>query len=473
MRGPVRLFAGRRLPPTAEEIAGLVRVAQLDEVVEVVALPDLHLKPQLESPSSTAVATRDAIVLGLSSPSPGCGMALALTPLGEAEVTPSRLDRLFDHLARRLTPDRDAPSLSPGELEAVLLRGAAAAVERFDLDPALLEAVEGQGDALAWVAPDAGDEDVLVTIPPDFLPLAAREFGMIGRGNHFFEVQVVEELLEPTVAARWGVQRGQVVAMYHADSGHLGAYLGRLYAHRRKNTWAGRLREWRYKAAFHRARAHSPGELWRRGHYYFVPRRFTPIPTDGPEAQECLRALAAATNYAFANRIAVLAVLRDALQAVWGDQMSPPTLLCDVTHNGIRPEPMNGERLWVHRHNASRALPPGHPHLAGGPFAETGQPLLLPGTNRTGSYLCVAQSGVAHSLYSVDHGAGRSAVRLGREEPHNGHVTRLYHYRQGFVSALPHISNTGVDEVLAILRRADLAQPVARLRPLAVLKDNC
>jgi RNA-splicing ligase RtcB len=164
----------------------------------------------------------------------------------------------------------------------------------------------------------------------------------------------------------------------------------------------------------------------------------------------------------------VLAALRDAMRAVWGDAPSGPALLWDAPHNSIRRETISGQELWVHRHNAARVeIPSKMPD--GSPFARTGHPVLLPGCDRTSSYLCVAGEGATSTLYSVDHGAGGPALALGRplEEPA---TTRLYTYKEGVAGTRRHLSDDGVNRMLQVLRRHDITQPVVRLRPLAVLK---
>ena len=97
--------------------------------------------------------------------------------------------------------------------------------------------------------------------------------------------------------------------------------------------------------------------------------------------------------------------------------------------------------------------------------------MLLPGTDRTSSYLCVAGEGAAHSLHSAGHGAGRSALQLGRPLRDNA-ATRLYTYENGLTEIRPHLSDDGLEKVLAVLQAHDIARPVARLRPLAVLKGQ-
>jgi len=468
---PVHLFSSQGVGLSPAVLAAIERIAELPAAVQVVALPDLHIKSRLETPSSTATALRDAIALGLSSPSPGCGMALAVTPLGANDLSEGRLDELFAYLARRLPIDRTGHTPFVQDVRPLLMNGAIEALDHYNLDLHILPAFERDGNAFRALPTGWPVDDALATVPEMLLPLAAQEFGGIGRGNHFLEVQVVEEVLDPALAGAWGLQPEQVVVMYHADSGRLGAAVGRFYAFRRKNTWRGRWMEARYKTRFHLSRARSVGEGFRRAAYYFAPRHHSVMPADSPLAREALLALAAATNYAFANRVAILAALRDGLRVVCGSQLPAPNLLYDVTHNGIQSEQIDEQMMWVHRHNASRALPPGHPELAHTPFSATGQPLLLPGTNRTSSYVCAARPGSAASLYSVDHGAGRTAARLGRELPRAPGVTRLYDYRQGFSGQQAHLSDHGLQEVLDVLERSDLATPVVRLRPLAVLKD--
>jgi len=462
----IHVLDSDRLSPTEQEMTALARIAKLDDVVQVVALPDLHYKPKLETPSSTAVATRNSIMLGLSSPSPNCSMALARTSLFLNDLNDDRLDALFADLAQRLPLQPQNRTLSLSEMSDVMLKGGAAAVERYQLDPSTLQYMDQQGNAIP--PENANIEQVMEAVPRVLQELGGRRFALIGKGNHFLELQVVDDVLDEKVAASWGISQGQLVVMYHADSGYLGAFLGRLYAHRKKNTWQGRLLEWKFKLPFHLTTG-RPGRLPYRTYYHLLPHRLRSIPVDSEEGQRALLALQAASNYAYANRLAVLTALREALCTIWGKNLAPTALLWDAPHNTIRQETIAEQELWVHRHNATRVVPPSA-MPAGSPFADTGQPVLLPGLERTSSYLCVAGEGAAYTLHSADHGSGRSAIQLGQSLNENT-TTRLYTYSRGLAQMVSHLSDDGIEEVLAILHMHNIARPVARLRPIAVLKE--
>jgi len=126
----------------------------------------------------------------------------------------------------------------------------------------------------------------------------------------------------------------------------------------------------------------------------------------------------------------------------------------------------------VHRHNASRAYPASR--MAHHPiFGKIGQPLLLPGTNRTSSYLCVAGEGARNSLYSVSHGAGSNikhfvANGVSGRDPQD-RVTLRFDYSGNGPTQVEQLDDRGVDDTLGILAAHDVIRPVARLRPFAVL----
>jgi RNA-splicing ligase RtcB len=177
-----------------------------------------------------------------------------------------------------------------------------------------------------------------------------------------------------------------------------------------------------------------------------------------------------AMNYGFAFRLSTYASLRTLLRQTFGP--TEATLVVDSPHNSIYEEELDGQVAIVHRHNAARAFPAQRlrDHSV---FGRTGQPLLLPGTSRTSSYLCVAAEGAATSLYSAAHGAGSNVKRfadlgLSGRDP-QARTTLRFRYSNSSPTPVPQLDDRGVDDVLEALARNDVLRPVARLRPFAVL----
>ena len=178
---------------------------------------------------------------------------------------------------------------------------------------------------------------------------------------------------------------------------------------------------------------------------------------------------AAGMNYGFAFRLAIYAGLQRIAADVFGG--SPGALVVDSPHNSIYEEQVAGQRAVVHRHNSCRAYP-AELMPTGTVFAETGQAVLVPGTHRTSSYLCVG-AGSATALHSASHGAGTVVsdfANRGISKPDpRGRSTLRFRYADTAPASAAQLDDAGVNEVLSVLAGGGLVRPVARMRPLAVL----
>jgi RNA-splicing ligase RtcB len=210
-------------------------------------------------------------------------------------------------------------------------------------------------------------------------------------------------------------------------------------------------------------------ELRLRRSLYFT-RPYPPVDREGAEGERLLLANAMAMNYGFAFRLSTYASLKALLDRAFGPTDS--RLVVDSPHNSMYEEELDGESVIVHRHNAARAYPASrmrdHPI-----FAKTGQPILLPGTHRTSSYLCVAGDEADASLYSASHGAGANVKQfvergLSGRDP-SGRATLRFDYASAEPTSVPQLDDRGVDDVIDVLSDHRIVRPVARLRPFAVL----
>jgi tRNA-splicing ligase RtcB len=280
------------------------------------------------------------------------------------------------------------------------------------------------------------------------------QLGSLGSGNHFLEVQVVEAIHDPVVAAAFGLEAGQVTVMIHCGSRGLGHQVCSDHVQA-------------MLAAMSNHRIEVPD------------RQLACAPVDSPEGRAYLGAMAAAANYGRANRHLLAEASRDAFAEATGRHRLK--LVYDVSHNLAKLEThqLDGQPrlLCVHRKGATRALPPGHPDLPAD-LEAAGQPVLVPGSMGTASWVLAGVPG-GEAFWSACHGAGR---RLSRHQAlREVHAPQL---RADLARAGVEVradSNRGlaeetpaaykdVDEVVTTCEQAGLARRVARLRPVGVIK---
>jgi tRNA-splicing ligase RtcB len=466
-RPPPRVFESSDAPADAV-VLGLLgdRLAGADLLAAPVVLPDFDQKRSMEMPSSIAVATRGMIRPTLTSSSVNCGMALialdADTP-GVAAIT-----RFYEAVRGRFPhPATRRRDLSAGEVIGAAEDGGVFAADRYGVDPANLSRMEKDGriDLGAY----GGIGRLERELPWVVVQLARMRFGTIGPSNHFVELQRVEEVFDQAAADLLGVRQGQLTLQYHGGGGVLAGQLGRLFGRRRKVARTVRAEMLVTKPLFHLASARSLAELRLRRALYFSGGA-APVDADGAEGSRLLLANAAAMNYGFAFRLATYASLCEFATRVFGARGG--RLVVDSPHNSIYEERIDGQRAILHRHNSCQAYPASR--MAGHPvFGVTGQAILLPGTNRTCSYLCVAEEGSGASLWSACHGAGTMiddfvARGLSGRDPQR-RTTLRYNYRGSAPELVSQLDDKGVDEALGILQGHGIARPVARMRPIAVL----
>jgi tRNA-splicing ligase RtcB len=200
------------------------------------------------------------------------------------------------------------------------------------------------------------------------------QLGSLGGGNHFIELQECEDT-------------GTLFVQVHTGSRGFGHGLATNYFELAKDERAER----------------GDADLTDVDLGYFTP--------DSRYFGDYLNAVAAGGNYAIVNRLVIFEQIADAFRRVFREDLE---LVYEISHNLVQAEdhPVYGE-VWAHRKGATRALPGGHPALAGTIWQDTGHPILIPGSNRDRSYILMPEPGAVKSGYSVNHGAGR---RLSRGE---------------------------------------------------------
>ncbi len=454
MRVPGVVFISRALLPDPEQDKSLqqvVNVATLPGIVEAsYAMPDMHWGYGFPI---GGVAATDIDAGGVVSPGGvgfdiSCGVRLlAARDVDRHQISPhlARLmDRLGDVIPRGAGTGGVWTMQSRAQLEQVLLGGARYAVEQGHGVQRDLDRCEDFG-TVAGADPDQ--------VSTRAVQRGLGQVGSLGSGNHFLEVQAVDTVYDPAAAAAMGLHQDQVCVMIHCGSRGLGHQICTDHVR-----------------AMDKAMAN---------YGISVPdRQLACAPVHSPEGKAYVGAMAAAANYARANRQLLAEATRRAFESIVGTTLD---LVYDVSHNlaKIETHVVDGvpRTLCVHRKGATRALPPGHPDLPAD-LAETGQPVLIPGTMGTGSYVLAGVPDGA-AFHSTAHGAGRirsrhQAARLvhGRDLrdrlERQGILVRGASWR-GLAEETPD-AYKDVDIVAEISERAGLARRVARLVPLGVVK---
>jgi tRNA-splicing ligase RtcB len=446
MRVPARVFADAELFEAIERdgsLEQLANVATLPGIVDAaLAMPDVHQGYGFPVGGVAAMELPDGVV------SPGgvgydinCGVRLLALPLTETELG-RRREALVHELSRAIPAGAGKTTRRRGpDLETVLREGPVAWASEADV-----ERTESRG-ALPGADPAA-------------VSARARErgdgqLGTMGSGNHFVELQRVERILDPHAAATYGLRERQLTVLIHSGSRGLGHQICSDYVKRME-------------------------PAMRRYGIELPDRQLACAPASSPEGRAYLGAMAAAANFAWANRQAIADAVRATVAAVLGKAAAEATnQVYDVAHNVAKVERYENRELLVHRKGATRAFPAGSPDIPAA-YRDVGQPVFIPGSMGTASYVLAGEPRALElSFGSTCHGAGRSLSRTSARKRIGGAELRRDLETRGIVVRSP--SNKGlaeeapfaykdVDRVVDVVARAGLARRVARLTPLGVVK---
>jgi tRNA-splicing ligase RtcB (3'-phosphate/5'-hydroxy nucleic acid ligase) len=462
----IALYVDERIEPDPRAVEQLERLAAAPGVVSpVVALPDIHYKGRNPAPTGAVVAVEGGLIPLAIDAGLNCGMRVHVLDAAADEMGGDTVQRLFAAVRRRVpTGWHEQPVLTDAEMQAVLEHGAAWVVDR----------AEGRGGPVARIEnggrlPAA---QVRAALPDGAWRRGRRGLGVLGGGNHFLELHVVDEVLHPH-AELLGLRAGQLLVILHSGSGVVGKTVGLFYGAR--DEWSGRRKSQflAEKVAYH---LRAGDRRTRLGH--FRAGRFRLLAEDSSEGRRLQAAMAAAANFGYANRASLGAAVEQAVAEVFGPAVTAG-LLYDVSHNMVQREEHGGRALFVHRQGASRALPPSrmtHDPL----FAVTGQPFPVPGSMGAASYICVARETAEATFYSANHGAGRvldkpEARRAFTPEAVSAQMAerRITLFKEGAAAGLAEQAPGAFKDITAVIdvmARTGIATPVVRTSPLGVLK---
>lgn len=427
-------------------------VASLPGIVgQALAMPDMHQGYGFPIGGVAAMDPATGVV------SPGgvgfdinCGVRLLSSPLSYDEVKPN-LEELVNALFKAVPTGAGKEGrlhLSSKELDAVLADGSKWAVKNGYGLKEDLERTE-DGGCLPYAIPGQVSERARKR--------GGSQLGTLGSGNHFLEVDIVDQIFDREAADAFGLFDKQVCFMVHCGSRGLG-----------------------HQVCTDFVSIMQP--VMRKFDIQIADRELACCPINSTEGENYLGAMAAAANFAFANRQCITQWIRDVVRKLYGHDTNLK-LVYDVAHNMAKYENhiVDGKemRVLVHRKGATRAFPAGRPELAK-MFQQVGQPVIIPGDMGRASYVLVGtEQALKETFGSVCHGAGRvmsrTQARKNRETKDvvaalkaRGVIAKAS-TREGLTEEVPEAYKP-IDDVIKAVKDAGLARPVARLRPIGVVK---
>ncbi len=434
----------------------VANVAFLPGIVDhSLAMPDIHWGYGFPIGGVAATRVKDGVI------SPGgvgfdinCGVRLLRTNLTEEEVRP-KIEPLVAELYANVPSGLGSEGkirVSEKELNEVLIKGSRWALEK------------GFGEAEDIVATE--EAGCLKGANPDKISSKAKkrgipQLGTLGSGNHFLEVEVVDEIYDHDVAKAMGISDvGQVLILIHTGS--------RGFGHQVCTDYVGLL-----------------GEAVKRYGISLPDRQLACAPVNSAEGQDYLQAMACAANYAWTNRQCITHWVRESLVKVLGKSRRELGLeqIYDVCHNIAKIEEytVDGkkQKLCVHRKGATRAFPAGYPDVPD-IYRDIGQPVLIPGDMGRCSYIAVGtETAMKESFGSTCHGAGRVQSRAAaRRSLRGADVARALRakgitVKAGSMSSLAEEASEAykdVTEVVEVTHKAGISRKVARAIPMGVIK---
>ncbi len=459
MRTDVQLFIDRALLRQVHQDASIAQAANVACLPGIVgrslAMPDMHQGYGFPIGGVAAFDPEEGVV------SPGgvgydinCGVRLLRSNLQREEIADRMellVNTLFAAVPTGVGSRQRVLRLNPATIRKVLAQGAAWAVANGFGRPRDLEHIE-EGGCLGWTEPELLSERAIER--------GLAQLGTLGSGNHFVEVGYVETVYDTEAARAMGLAEGRVTVIIHTGSRGLG--------HQVASDFIRLL-----QAASRRYAITLPD------------RELCCAPISSPEGKQYLGAMAAAANFAFANRQLITSEVRDTFARIFGrgEDALGLDLVYDVCHNVAKFEEHQVEggrhRLLVHRKGATRAFPPRHPGIPE-TYRHIGQPVLIPGDMGRYSYVLAGTDGAMSETFgSTCHGAGRQLSRHAAKKAARGHNVLAELEEAGVrvrgagmgtvVEEIPE-AYKDVADVVRVVHEAGIARRVARLRPLGVIK---
>jgi tRNA-splicing ligase RtcB len=458
MKTDAIIFASDEIKVEDNAIEQLQNACSIDEEAKVFATPDIHTGYGI--PIGSIFASQHFISPSAVGYDINCGMRLLSTGITAEK---NNLKQIVNLISKEIPLGEGKKNLFFGDNSFIrLLKKGVSGIEEisthekinklFDLNDfeSDLKSIEEHGCIKGG--------DISKTLV-HAIERGKSQLGTLGGGNHFIEIEEVTDIYDQDIAKQWGIDQNELCIMIHSGSRGFGHEI----------------------AGYFMKKAISFCE---KNKLFLPDRQFNYFLADNNEGEEYFNAMNLAANFAFINRELMAMFVRKSLRSFYPGLKMP--LLYDISHNIVKKEMYNNKMYYVHRKGATRSFD--KTRMNNTRFSNTGQPVLIPGSMGTSSYLLAGIESGIESFFSVNHGAGRV---MGRKAA-AGKIKKGRVIKQGLISDADFkkqmdgiflvcenkysikeeapAAYKDIDKIIDIVSGANLAKKVIRLRPLAVLK---
>lgn len=479
MKVPVVFHIGEKLMPSEATLAQLESVASNDCVSQhIAAMADVHSKPGRKNATGTTVVSEKFILPQVNDSDPACGMRLVRLNLDESNTTPEEIDAIFQAATKTVPTKKYVGTVLPFMTIVDICRlGIQPLIDYLGIKTK--NEAQNSIDRGNFFETAPSRRHIFHIIPPLFLFFAQFRSGIIGAaGNHFLDLMKVTDIIDPDIAAKFNLRKGQYILMVHCGSGILGQYNMYMYTAKKREHLStailmniGRLL---WFTPFKKTIQTIAGKI--RTSDFGKKEPLITFDGQGEDGKLYMEVRKACSNFAHANRATITHNFIKTAEAVTGRSIEAD-LLYDMPHILVSEEEHYGKKMWVHRNGTSRAYGPermtDHPV-----FKDTGEPAFIPTSMSTEAYLCTGQDGNITSFYSCNHGAGKSATKTEAVVPENKEAlheklktkgVKLYNGRSSKVIEQDSSHYKRAEDVIESVVANEVVKPVVKLQPISVI----
>lgn len=483
MKVPVRFHISEKLMPGPDTFTQLETVAENEHLFShIAAMADVHSKPGRKNATGTSVASKRYILPQLNDSDPACGMRIVRLNLNENNITPEEIDAIFNEATKTVPTKKYVGTVLPFSVVTDICRLGIEPLIKY-LGIKTKNESQNSIDRGNFFTEDGGEaptrKRIWNIIPPLFLFFAQFRAGIIGAaGNHFLDLMKVTDLIDPEIAEKFNIKKGDYLLMVHCGSGILGQYTMYMFTAKKREHlstailmnlgrffWFTPFRK-TIKSIAEKIRASKFGQN----------SELLAFDSEAEEGKLYMEARKACSNFAHANRATITHNFVRTAEKVLGRTLEAD-LLYDMPHILVSQEEHYGESVWVHRNGTSRAY--GKTRMQDHPlFKDTGEPAFIPTSMSTEAYLCVGQDGNDSSFFSCNHGAGKATkksddvIPTNQAELHEKMATRgvkLYNGKSKKVIEQDASNYKRAEDVIESVVENDIVKPIVKMQPISVI----